>query len=100
LLTPEQQAVLVISSLNLLPHPDDLTDYLAGKNDFGHGCCADCCAPCGILRDLRDAGTLDDIVRICPPHYWTGLTWWTPDGVDKNWLQACWSNSLCCEETT
>ncbi len=87
MLTPEQQAILVIARLDQLPHPRDLAE----GRDYGLACCPDCCAVCTILRDLLQAGTLDDVIRQADKDYYTPSAWWTGDGgVDKQWLRDCW----------
>jgi hypothetical protein len=59
------------------------------------GCCPDCCAPCGALRDLDATGRLDDAVR---PYAEQGcdLDWWAGGAVDRQWLHARWRPVGCC----
>lgn len=86
MLTTRQQGMLVCDALNRLPHPQDLAE----KQPFVELCCPDCCAPCGLLRDLLDAGTLDEIVQLAPAHHWRDIAWATNGVVDEQWLRACW----------
>lgn len=86
MLSLQQQGVLVVVCLNMLPHPQDLAE----GNAFARQCCPDCCAPCGLLRDLLDAGTLDQVVQLAPSHYWQDIAWADNGVVDKQWLRACW----------
>lgn len=47
-------AILVVHELNVLAQDE--------------GCCADCCAPCGVLRALLDDGQLPTIIARAPAH--------------------------------
>lgn len=78
--------MLVCDALNRLPDPTDL----ASNMPFVEKCCPDCCAPCDLLRELLRVGTLDEIVRWAPRHLWQNVSWWTPQGVNKQWLADCW----------
>lgn len=80
--------MLVCHALNQLPHPQELAE----GQPWAEKCCPDCCAPCGLLRDLDDDGTLDTIVRKAPAGVWgDGWAWWSDEGgVDKDWLYASW----------
>ena len=40
--------IMVIHSLNIL---------------YGHGCCATCCAPCGVLKEMADTGIINYYIR-------------------------------------
>lgn len=69
-------ATLVVGELNML---------------WAQECCATCCAPCTVIRDLLDDGHLDDVVRQAPEHLWTGAEWWVNDSVDRAWLTSRWA---------
>ncbi len=89
LLSKEQEGDLVISVLNMLPHPDDL----ANRKGEWLTCCPDCCGPCHVLRELRDSGDLDMAVqnsRLFGPAW----SWWdaAADEVNRAWLAACWKS--------
>lgn len=86
MLSATQQGILVLSSLNLLPHKLDLLDPATDVD----GCCPDCCAPCHLLRELMRAGTLDEIVTWAPNHMWSDLDWWVNGRVDREWLDLVW----------
>lgn len=77
--TDAQAGILIVHQLNMLFCADQRED----PDD--RGCCADCCAPCGVIRDLLDAGTLRDAIADAPPHLadsWVNL--------DENWLRRQW----------
>jgi hypothetical protein len=76
----EPFAILVVHQLNML--------WYAAQNDDSddRGCCADCCAPCGIVRDLLDVGVLPDVIGWAPEHL---TETWQP--LDEAWLRARWA---------
>ena len=66
------------------------------------GCCPDCCAPCGVLRELARSGDLDAWVRAWPDDL-SDIIWWdeTTKTVRRDWLAASWANVAalqCCHE--
>lgn len=60
------------------------------------GCCPACCGPCSALKELLDAGRLDDLVR----EYGRDCFWWDEanDRVDREWLTGAWRMTACHEE--
>lgn len=64
------------------------TLVVARLNELGYDgmeCCADCCAPCGSVRDLLDAGILDAVIAQAPPHL---AVMYQP--LDEKWLRSRW----------
>jgi hypothetical protein len=63
--------------------------------DDGGGCCPECCAPCGAVRQLRDAGHLDDILR--DAGFGSGWSYWDDDldQVDRVMLDRVWRMEEC-----
>src|ERR1700710_1764270 len=59
------------------------------------GCCPECCAPCGAIRQLRDAGQLDDILR--GTDFASGWSYWDDelDQVDRVMLDRVWRMEEC-----
>jgi hypothetical protein len=47
-------------------------------------CCSNCCGACAALVALRDAGTLDDRVRLVAQG--GGWSWWVDGRVDREYL--------------
>lgn len=86
MLTPAQQGILLICALDKLPF---LGDYLNPELDVD-GCCPDCCAQCGLVRDVDRAGQLDDIITEGPSFLWSQSAWWRKSKVDRVWLYAVW----------
>ncbi len=87
LLSAEQQGDLVISVLNMLPHPLDLAE---SKGEW-LTCCPDCCGPCGVLRELRDSDDLDQAVRNSRL-FGVDWSWWDTANAEVNrpWLAEVW----------
>lgn len=78
-----QLAVLIVAQLNAL---------------YQEPCCAKCCGPCGVVKDLADAGQLDNAIKLGPAHFYEGCDWWVAGGVDRRWLYSRWdclSNPRC-----
>lgn len=99
-LTPGQEAGLVISTINILPHRQDLLDSKAGRSTlYEYGCCPRCCLPCSILKELLDSGDdLDYLLRIAPSDYGvTQYDWWDTDQdcFDRSWPPAWWELFPC-----
>jgi hypothetical protein len=87
-LTLPEQAIFVVDALSRLPHPDDLAEGA----DHVELCCPDCCAPCGVLRDLLESGRLDAVVAQAPPEMGIpGYSWMRGGRVNTDWLRACWA---------
>jgi len=89
MLTPEQQAALVIAAINNLPHKQDL---LEGK--FNFGCCTECCAACAVLSDLTTSDLIDAVIA----HSTIGhesYDWWVNGKLDRSWLDIAWNLHLC-----
>jgi hypothetical protein len=70
-----QLAVLVVHQLNEL---------------YGRACCAKCCAPCSVVKDLADSGRLDNVIRMAPAELYEDSAWWIGDGVYLAWLYSRW----------
>lgn len=75
---------LVAGALNLL-YPEDPDDGV---------CCPVCCGPCAALKQLLDAGQLDDIARGYAEGGWD---WWdeTADQVNRARLMRAWRLDCC-----
>lgn len=87
MLTFIDQGMLVCDALNML---------------WRGPCCADCCAPCELLRRLADANYLTTVVKQAPEHLWgPTIAWWSGDGVDLDWLRSQWAcqNHPPCKES-
>ncbi len=83
-LTLQEQGTLLMVELNKLPDPDDLS----GNAD--RSCCPDCCASCGVLRDVLESGRINDLIRQSDI-YDTDWSWQTPAGdVDEDHLRRVW----------
>lgn len=84
--------IMVISNIN---------DHAAGGVDE-QGCCPDCCAPCGVTRDLLDDGDLDYHLRAGVSDIGGGWEWWNDETgtVDADWLRSRWKCQAnpACEE--
>lgn len=67
--------------------------YMADQDE---GCCPECCAPCAALKQLLDAGQLDDIAR---PYYEAGggqgSDIWVDGQVDRELLKRAWRMTDC-----
>ena len=66
--------IMVIHSLNVL---------------YGDACCATCCAPCGVIKEMADTGIINFYVRAAPEELFKGSAWWVAgaDGmVNVEWL--------------
>lgn len=51
-------------------------------------CCATCCAPCGVLKEMADTGIIHFYVRSAPNNLADGSAWWLPGGaVNLEWLE-------------
>jgi len=88
MLTAAQQGTLVVATMDKLPW---LGDYLNDDMGTEDGCCPDCCAPCGVVREIDQAGLLDTVVTWAPNHLWgDGTMWWRNGSVDRTWLYAIW----------
>lgn len=75
-------AVFVVAELNIMNRDE--------------GCCADCCAPCGVLRELLDDGRLPAIIANLPKDLRHLGEAWTP--LDETAIRALWrcgSNPPC-----
>ena len=59
------------------------------------GCCPECCGPCVALRQLLDAGQLDDVVRPYVEATGGDWSWWVNNQVDRDWLTRAWRMTLC-----
>jgi hypothetical protein len=60
----ERFAVLAVGALN---------DILSVYED---GCCADCCHPCSVLRDMIEDGSLDALISEHAPAQHLVYSWW------------------------
>jgi hypothetical protein len=62
------------------------------------GCCPECCAPCGALKDLLDRGQLDELYGAYMDHCGTDSDTWDVDKrqVGREWLLEAWSVDLGC----
>lgn len=62
--------------------------------DQEDGCCPVCCGCCWALKELLDAGQLDDLVR---DYATDGWDCWDVDAgrVDRAWLERAWRLSSC-----
>lgn len=65
--------------------------------DQEEGCCPQCCAPCAALKQLLDAGRLDDLVRPYEEQF-SSETWLNGE-VDRNFLARAWRMTDCHDET-
>jgi hypothetical protein len=75
LISLKSVAGLTRFALDVLPNPGD-TDM-----PF---CCASCCAPCGALQEMLDAGTLSTVLAADPEVL--GSDYWTDTGIDVDWV--------------
>lgn len=58
---------------------------------YAEQCCPECCAPCGVVRDLLDRGDLNEVVMWAPTELWRDSHWWRNGlGVDPWWLNSRW----------
>ncbi len=75
------------------PPPGRRADY--------QGCCPQCCGPCVALKELHDAGQLDQWV-LGWPDLLHAASWWDDhrQRVDRDWLHRSWANAdeLACHE--
>ena len=68
------------------------------------GCCPDCCAPCGVTRDLfeHDEGQFNFLLRAGVREIGGGWSWWNDEEgtVDADWLRSRWKCQThpVCEE--
>jgi hypothetical protein len=60
----ERFAVMVVGAIN---------NVLMGYED---GCCADCCHPCSVLRDMIEDGSLDALISEHAPAQHLVYDWW------------------------
>lgn len=88
MLSAAQQGVLIVSTLNKLPTLSDIVD--PDLRQVVEGCCPNCCAPCGVVRQLHLSGDLDEVVTWAPNHMWRDVLWWRSGHVDRVWLYAIW----------
>ncbi len=99
MLTPEQQAIMVIVALNHLP---TLRDHL-NPDLLAEGCCPDCCASCDVLRELDRTDLLNQVIEQAPADMQAERYAWARDGaVDIVWLYAVWdctSRPKCADDT-
>jgi hypothetical protein len=85
--------------------PAQTAAYLvAGHLDFlyvddqAEGCCPECCAPCRALKQLLDAGQLDNLAR---PYYegeGRDSEVWLDGRVDREFLNRAWRMTNCHDE--
>jgi len=62
----------------------------------GDGCCPQCCAPCAALKQLLDAGLLDDLLRPRMQPCGSDERWdYTADRVDRAILARVWRMTSC-----
>lgn len=68
-----------------------MSQLFAAEQDMG--CCPRCCGACAALRQLLDAGQLDDLMREDGPSSY----WWDHVGgrVDRAWLDRAWRMTKC-----
>jgi hypothetical protein len=79
----ERYAMLVVAALDCL-----WNDYERDEER----CCPyhGCCAPCTVLRQLRDEGHLDALIQAAPEPMWSQSAWWRDAQVDRVWLESRW----------
>ncbi len=73
--------------------PDDYAPEPGEPADY-QGCCPECCAPCAALKELLDAGTLDQWTLAWPDTLHSNA-WWddSRQRVDRDWLARNWANA-------
>lgn len=76
----EALGIFVVHHLNILYSITSVGEDVA--------CCADCCAPCDVIRQLADSGDdLEQVIAAAPEHIADS---WVERGVDRDWLASCW----------
>lgn len=73
-------AWLIVHALNIL--------FLDNSRE---GCCPECCGACAAIKQLLDAGQLDDAIITEGERH----SWWTDGRVDRDWLRRAWRMTSC-----
>jgi hypothetical protein len=88
----------------------ELPRQVAGRLVAGHvnilwqhaasGCCPVCCAPCKALKELLDAGQLDDLYGAWVGDDRSGSDIWDPEKrqIRRDWLLNAWNVDLGCHD--
>jgi hypothetical protein len=82
----------IVAAQLVAGHVDILWDEWAA----GRGCCPECCASCGALRDLLESGQLDELYGYYLNHDNGENSAWDNEmhQVGRQWLTEAWSVSL------
>lgn len=89
----EAFGILVVHQLNTLYRDSDHTVEAA--------CCADCCAACGVIRDLAaNDDDLEQAIASAPAHL--AAPWLNSGRIDRTWLASRWdcTSRPRCERTS
>ena len=79
-------------------HVDLLWQAWANGPDDARGCCPVCCGPCSALKDLLDAGLLDELYGTYVDQGFGEMETWDAEKrqVGRKWLLEAWAVDMGC----